>query len=119
MAAEKSLLHRKHVHRAAFALRMASAPAGQLCHHALWIHTASQHVPVDTIAADDLVTRLDRHLHADDDGLLTDVEVAEAADQPHAVELPGFLLEAAQHAQPPIGVKRLLLAGFTPFAAIF
>ena len=37
----------------------------------------------------------DRRLHADDDGFLADVEVAEAADQAHAVELAGPLLEAA------------------------
>ncbi len=96
------------VHRAAFALRMASAPAGQLCHHALWIHTASQHVPVVAIAGDDLVTRLDRHLHADDDGLLTDVEVAEAADQPHAVELTRLFLETANPQHLLIGVELVL-----------
>ena len=38
---------------------------------------------------------LQDHLHADDHGFLTDVEMAEAADQPHAVELARPLLEAA------------------------
>ena len=48
-------------------------------------------------------------LHADDDGLLADIEVTEAADQPHAVELPGFLLEAADEQHVAIGAKLLLL----------
>ena len=66
-------------------------------------------MPVVAVASDDLVTRLDRHLHANDDGLLTDVEMAKSADQPHAVELPGLLLEPADDEHPPIGVKLLLL----------
>ena len=37
----------------------------------------------------------ERRLHADDDRLLADIEMAEAADQPHAVHLPGSFLEAA------------------------
>ena len=37
----------------------------------------------------------ERGLHADDDRFLADIEVAEAADQAHAVELAGLLLEAA------------------------
>ena len=38
---------------------------------------------------------MDGRLHADDDGFLADIEMAEAADQAHAVELAGSLLEAA------------------------
>ena len=34
-------------------------------------------------------------LHADHDRFLADIEMAEAADQPHAVELARLLLEAA------------------------
>ena len=34
-------------------------------------------------------------MHADDDRLLADIEMAEAADQPHAVHLARLLLEAA------------------------
>ena len=52
----------------------------------------------------------DRHLHADDHRLLADVEVAEAADQPHAVELARLLLEAADEQHVAVGGK-LLLAG--------
>ena len=33
---------------------------------------------------------LDRKLHADDDRFLADIQMAEAADQPHAVELAGL-----------------------------
>ena len=50
-----------------------------------------------------------RHLHADDDGLLADIEMAEAADQPHAVELSGLLLEAADQQHVAIGLQQMLL----------
>ena len=46
-----------------------------------------------------------RRLHADDDGFLADIEMAEAADQTHAVELAGLLLEAAD--QQHVGVELL------------
>ena len=49
----------------------------------------------------------DRHLHADDDRFLADVEVAEAADEAHAVELAGLLLEAADQQHLAIGVQLL------------
>ena len=53
---------------------------------------------------------LDRHLHADDHGLLADVEVAEAADEAHAVELAGLLLEAADEQHVAVGVELLVAA---------
>ena len=53
---------------------------------------------------------LDRHLHADHDRLLADVEVAEAADQAHAVELAGLLLEAADQQHLAVGDELLLAA---------
>ena len=49
---------------------------------------------VVAVAGDDLVALLQGHLHADDDGFLADIEVAEAADRAHAVELAGLFLEA-------------------------
>jgi len=63
-------------------LEIAAAPAGQLRHHAFGIHAARQHVTMIAVSGDDLVARLDRHLHADDDRLLTDVEVAKTAINP-------------------------------------
>ena len=53
-----------------------------------------------TIGRDDLIARLQRHLHADNDGFLADIEVAETADVTHAVELAGLFFETAdqQHA---------------------
>ena len=65
---------------------------------------------VVAVGGDDLVAVADRHLHADHHGLLADVEVAEAADQAHAVELAGLLLEAADQQHLAVGVQ-LLLAG--------
>ena len=48
---------------------------------------------VVAIAGDDLIAILKRHLHADDDRFLTDVEMTETADEAHAVHLAGFFLE--------------------------
>ncbi len=62
-----------------------------------------------TVAGNDLVALLDRHLHADDDRFLADIEVAEAADQSHAVKLPGLLLEAADEQHVAVGGELLLL----------
>src|ERR1700755_3094816 len=45
------------------------------------------------VAGYDLVALLQGHLHADYDGFLPDIEVAEAADCTHAVELPRLLLK--------------------------
>ena len=53
---------------------------------------------------------LDRHLHAGDDRLLADIEMAEAADIAHAVELARLLLEPADQQHQAIGGE-LLLAG--------
>ena len=110
VTAVEVLLHGEHVHRAALALGIASAAAGQLRHDALGIHAAGQHVAMIAIAGDDLIARLDRHLHADDYRLLADIEVAEAADQSHAVELSGLLLEPADQQHLAVGGKLLLLA---------
>jgi len=63
---------------------------------------------VIAVAGNDLVARLDRHLRAGDDRLLADIEVAETADQSHAIELPGLLLEAANEQHAAIGRKLLL-----------
>src|SRR5690606_36134356 len=93
--AVEALLDAEHVHRAALALGIAVRAAGQLRHYALGVHAARQHVAVVAVAGDDLVAGFEHHLHADDDRFLADVEMAEAADQPHAVHLPRLLLEAA------------------------
>ena len=52
---------------------------------------------------------LQRHLHADDDGFLADIQMAEAADEAHAVELTGLLLEAANQQHVAIGLEFLFL----------
>jgi hypothetical protein len=97
------------VHRAALAAGVAPPPAGQLGHDALRVHAADQHVAVIAVSRDHLVALSGRHLHANDDRLLADVEVAEAADQAHAVHLPRLLLEAADQQHLAIGVKLFVL----------
>src|SRR5688500_3338593 len=110
VAAEDTLLGGEHVHRAALAAGIAVASSGELRHHALGIHAAGQHVAVVAVSGDDAVARLQRHLHADDDGLLADVVMAEAADQPHAVHLARLLLEAADQQHVLVGAEFLLFA---------
>ena len=53
---------------------------------------------------------LDGHLHADHHGFLADVEVAEPADQSHAVKLARTLLEAADQQHVAVGLKLLVAA---------
>ena len=100
------------MHRAALALGIAAAPAGELGHHALRIHAAGQHVTVIAVAGDHLIAIAFGHFHADDDGFLADVEVAEAADQAHAVHLAGLLLETADQQHLPERVEFLFLVEF-------
>ena len=95
MPAIEILFPAEHVHGAALALGIAAAPAGELRHNAAGAHSRRQHVTVIAIAGDDLIPLLQGHLHAHHHRLLADIEVAEAADQPHAVELAGFFLETA------------------------
>ncbi len=109
VAAVEILLLGEHVHRAALATGVASTASGQLGHHAARRHVHRQHVAVIAIGGDHLVAVDQRHLHAGDDGFLADVEMAEAADEAHAVELAGLLLEAADEEHAAIGCKLLFL----------
>src|SRR5215213_10276140 len=88
------LLTAEHVHRAALAMRITAASSGQLRHDPFRVHAAGQHMAVVAVGGDDRVAFLERRLHPDDDRLLPDIEMAEPADQAHAVHLPGPLLEA-------------------------
>ena len=108
--AVETFLHAEHMHGAAFAFGIAVRAPGEFGHHALRIHAGCDHVAVVAIAGDDLVAGLERHLHADDDGFLADIEMAEAANQAHAVHLPRLLFEAADGQHGAVGGKLLLLA---------
>src|SRR6202161_2898139 len=74
------------------------------------MHAAGKHVAVVAVAGDHLVGIALRHLHPDDDGFLTDVKVAESADQAHAIQLAGLFLEAADQEHLPQRVEFLFLA---------
>src|SRR5712671_6948452 len=110
VAAVESAGDAEHMHRAALALGIAVAPAGQFRHHAFRVHAAGQHMAVVAVAGDDLVAFLDRHLHADHHGFLADIEMAEAADQAHAVHLAGFFLEPPDQQHFAEGLELPLLA---------
>ena len=105
VSAEKMLFRAEHVHRAALAMRIAAAPTGQLRHDPLGIHAAGQHMAMVAIGGDDRVAVLEGGLDADNHRLLPDIEVAVAADQPHAVHLPGALLKAADQQHVPVIVQ--------------
>ena len=97
MTAEELFLAAEHVHRATLAATVAATTTGQLGHHAFGVHAAGQHVAVIAIGCNDLIALLGRHLQADDDGLLANVQVTEAADEAHAIKLAGFFFEPADH----------------------
>ena len=64
------------------------------------------------VTGDHLVAVAFGHLHADDDGLLPDIEVAETADQAHAVHLAGLFLETPDQKHLPQRVEFLFLVEF-------
>ena len=109
VAAVETLLDAEHVHRAALALGKPVAAAGEFGHHALGVHAAGDHVAVVAVTGDDLVAGLQRHLHTNDDRFLADVEMAESANQSHAVHLARLLFEAADRQHGLVGGKLLIL----------
>ena len=98
----------EHVHGAALALGVTASAAGELCHYAFGIHTGCQHMAMVAIGRDHLVSGFQVGLHPHDHRFLTDIEMAEATDMPHAIELTGLLLKAADQQHHAEGVKPLL-----------
>ena len=47
----------------------------------------------------------ERHLHADDDSFLADIEVTETADEAHAIELAGFFFETTDEEHLAVGLQ--------------
>src|SRR5690606_36322340 len=92
MPAEEVGLAREHMHGAALALGIATLAARKFGHHAFRIHAADEHMTVVAVRGDLGILIGDRGIHADNDGLLPDIEMAEAADHPHPVDQPGLLL---------------------------
>ncbi len=103
------VLLREHVHGAALALGVPTTAAGQLGHHAAWIHVHGQHVAVITIGRDHLIALAHAELHARHNSFLTDVEMTEATDEAHAVKLAGLFFEATDQQHVLVGGKFLLL----------
>ena len=67
---------------------------------------------VVTIAGDNLVTFFGHHLHAHHNSLLADVEMAETANQAHAIHLAGLFLETPDEQHFAIGMKFLITGEF-------
>ncbi len=95
MAAIEFLFAAEHVHRAALAMRVAGRTPGQFRHHCLGIDARRQHVAMVAIGGDDLVVEADIGLHAHHHRFLADIEMTEAANQSHPVQLSCPLLETA------------------------
>jgi hypothetical protein len=117
MAAEELFFAAEHVHGAALAFGIAAPPAGQFRHHSLGVHAAGKHVAVIAIRRDHLVALRLSHLQTDNDGFLPDIEMAETADEAHAIKLAGFLLEAADEQHVAVGAQ-FLLAGKSAVAEL-
>jgi hypothetical protein len=76
-------------------------------------------VTVIAVAGDHLVAIHHGHLHADNDGFLPDIEVAEPADEAHAVKLAGLFFKAADQKHLAVGpFSPLFSAGFLRDAAV-
>src|SRR5262249_46828463 len=110
VAAIEIFLDAEHVHRAALPLGVAGAAAGQLGPDALRGPAAGPHMAAIAVGGDDLIAGFEGELHAHDHGLLPDIEVAEAADQSHAVHLAGSLFETPDRQHVAIDAKLYLLA---------
>jgi hypothetical protein len=83
------------MHRAAFPLTQARAAAEKLRHDRFRIRATSQAVTVVPVGGEDIVIGPQRINRADGYGLLTNIEMTEAADLPESVHLRSPLLEAA------------------------
>ena len=90
-------------------MRVAAGPAGEFGHHAAGFHAGGEHVAVVAVGGDDLIPLPERHLHADDDGFLADIQMAEAADEAHAVKLAGFFFETADQQHVAIAAQQFIL----------
>src|SRR3546814_21016402 len=82
------MLDAEHRNRTALALGNTGLASGQLGHDDLWVDTIGPHVAMVAIAGDDAVlVAVERRLQPDRAGFLSDIEVAEAADQAETIEL--------------------------------
>ncbi len=59
-------------------------------HDAARVHAAGQHVSMVTVGGDGLVTLDGGHFPCPPHSFLSDIEVAEAAEQAHAIKLAAF-----------------------------
>ena len=97
------------MHRTALAGGVTAAASGQFGHHAPWLHPGGKHVTMIAISGDQLITIFHRHPDAGDDRFLTNVQMAEPADETHAIELAGLFLEPANKQHVMVDLELLLL----------
>jgi hypothetical protein len=85
---------------------MCTNAPGEFRHHAAGFHAGRQHMPVVAVGGNHLIPLLQAHLHADNHGFLADIQMAKAANQPHAVKLAGLFLEPADQQHVAIGAQQ-------------
>ncbi len=84
----------EHVHRAAFTAGIPAFAARQFGHHTGGIHAGCKHMSVIAITGDNTIFVRCGGLHADNNGFLPDIKVAETANETHAIQLTGFFFKA-------------------------
>ena len=75
----------------------------QFRHDGFGVHAAGEHMAMIAVARDGLIAFHRRHPDTGNDSFLADVEMAKAANQAHAIHLPGFFLEAPDEQHIAIG----------------
>src|SRR5207245_10074733 len=95
VAAQDVQVERRDVHRAAEAAAVAVLPAHELRHHAVHARALRDAVAVTAVGADDVVALAEGRAGAGRHGLLADVAVRRALDEPGVEELNRLLVEAA------------------------
>mmetsp|Transcript_11395 Transcript_11395/g.23821 ORF Transcript_11395/g.23821 Transcript_11395/m.23821 type:complete len:406 (+) Transcript_11395:273-1490(+) len=100
-----------HVHRATNALRCSAITAHQLSHDLVHGATTAKVGAVVTVRGDDGVFLVKSSLHANADGLLAVIQVAETADELALVQDIGSDLHAAEQVHSGEHVKKLALGG--------
>ncbi len=97
MAAQKSPRFVEKVHGAALALGNAALLPAELRHDFARVEAARQSLTVFPVRSQDVIVRAKRGDGAHPHRLLADIEVAESANLPHAVEFRRLFLKPANH----------------------
>ena len=119
VSAEKIDLHIKQVHRAAFAARTARGFPIKLCHHSIRRNALRDRLSMLAVARNDIIVLANRRDGADADCLLTDVQMAEAANLAQVVRLGAFLFKAPTQKHLPIQLDKRIAVFLENWTSLF